>query len=94
MAQSMGVFLRANGVDSRTAESVMKTLSAMAQGKPQKLFLAAQLVVASAAGPGGLTRPEDMKMYEGWPCKWYVPEMNSDGGEMAVREIAKSIAGL
>jgi len=25
--------------------------------------------------------------YEGWPCKWYVPELNSDSSEMAIEKI-------
>ena len=25
--------------------------------------------------------------FEGWPCKWYVPDMNSDSSAMAIEKM-------
>ncbi|MBW1879663.1 MAG: phage tail protein [Deltaproteobacteria bacterium] len=29
--------------------------------------------------------------YEGWPCKWYVPDMDSDSSGMAIEKIELAI---
>jgi len=91
---SMSAYLETNGVDARTAEMVSKTIATMSKGSPEKFLLAAQLAVAAAAGPGGLKRPGKIRAFEGWPCKWYVPELDSDQSGVAVREVAKNLAGM
>lgn len=35
----------------------------------------------------GQTEVARYNFYEGWPCKWYVPDMNSDQSGMAIEKI-------
>ena len=35
----------------------------------------------------GQTEVARYNFYEGWPCKWYVPDMNSDSSAMAIEKI-------
>lgn len=35
----------------------------------------------------GQTEVARYNFYEGWPCKWYVPDMNSDTSGMAIEKI-------
>jgi phage tail-like protein len=35
----------------------------------------------------GQTEVARYNFYEGWPCKWFVPDMNSDASAMAIEKI-------
>jgi phage tail-like protein len=35
----------------------------------------------------GTTEVARYNFYEGWPCKWYVPDMDSDSSGMAIEKI-------
>ncbi len=35
----------------------------------------------------GQTEVARYNFYEGWPCKWYVPDMDSDSSAMAIEKI-------
>ena len=35
----------------------------------------------------GQTEIGRYNFYEGWPCKWYVPDMDSDSSAMAIEKI-------
>ena len=35
----------------------------------------------------GQTEVARYNFFEGWPCKWYVPDMNSDSSAMAIEKI-------
>jgi phage tail-like protein len=35
----------------------------------------------------GQTEVARYNFYEGWPCKWFVPEMDSDSSSMAIEKI-------
>lgn len=39
----------------------------------------------------GQTEVARYNFYEGWPCKWYVPDMNSDTSGMAIEKIEISV---
>ena len=39
----------------------------------------------------GQTEVSRYNFYEGWPCKWYVPDMNSDSSAMAIEKIEIAI---
>ena len=39
----------------------------------------------------GQTEVARYNFYEGWPCKWYVPDMNSDSSAMAIEKIEIAI---
>jgi phage tail-like protein len=39
----------------------------------------------------GQTEVARYNFYEGWPCKWYVPDMNSDTSGMAIEKIHISV---
>jgi phage tail-like protein len=41
--------------------------------------------------PDGQTEVARYNFYEGWPCKWYVPDMNSDSSAMAIEKIEISV---
>lgn len=94
MASTTLDFLTANGVDAVTARKVVQIMGTMMQLRPDKFLIASQLAVAAAAGSQGLRAPGPNRFYEGWPCKWFVPEMDSDASVMAVREMAASLAAM
>lgn len=93
MGQSTKEFLLKNGVDAATAAKVDQLMSSMMQGRPDQFLLAAQLAVAAASG-GSLRLGGATRFYEGWPCKWYVPELDSDSSAMVVQRLAASLAAL
>ena len=35
----------------------------------------------------GQTEVARYNFYEGWPCKWYVPDMDSDSSSMAIEKV-------
>lgn len=39
----------------------------------------------------GTTEVSRYNFYEAWPCKWYVPEMNSDGSNMAIEKVELAV---
>ena len=39
----------------------------------------------------GQTEVARYNFYEGWPCKWFVPEMDSDSSSMAIEKIEIAI---
>ena len=39
----------------------------------------------------GSTEVARYNFYEAWPAKWYVPEMNSDGSQMAIEKIELAV---
>lgn len=39
----------------------------------------------------GTTEVARYNFYEGWPCKWYVPDMNSDSSAMAIEKLEIAI---
>lgn len=84
-------FLLRHGVDAAAAGKVARLMGQMAQGRPDRLLLIAQLALAAASGQAGLRAPGSTRTYEAWPCKWYVPELDS-GSSAAVRDLARAIA--
>lgn len=95
MASTTLEFLTANGVDAATARKVVQTMGTMMQSRPDKFLIASQLAVAAAAGSLGYRAPGPTRFYEGWPCKWHVPELDSDSSAaLAVRELAATLAAM
>jgi phage tail-like protein len=39
----------------------------------------------------GQTEVARYNFYEGWPCKWYVPDMDSDSSSMAIEKVEIAI---
>jgi phage tail-like protein len=39
----------------------------------------------------GETEVARYNFYEGWPCKWYVPDMDSDSSSMAIEKVEIAI---
>lgn len=42
----------------------------------------------------GQTEVARYNFYEGWPCKWYVPDMSADSSAMAIEKLEIAIEGV
>jgi hypothetical protein len=52
------------------------------KGKPEAEELEDSALDQISGGLGSVSSTPTSRSYEAWPCKWYVPELDSDSSAM------------